>query len=115
MVDVLTDPKIWLLILVLSVVGAFARLANYYLGLRGRDTIETIYPRIKPQTWSRVLRFYGKFSTLPLLLASIPFIGTVLTVGAGMAGVSRNGFLFWVIVSKIIRNWILVLVIFRLI
>ena len=87
MVDVLTDPKIWLLISVMSVVGAFARLANYYLGLRGRDTIESIYPRVKPETWDRVLLSYQHLSRLPLLLASIPIIGTVLTIGAGMAGI----------------------------
>lgn len=114
MVDVLTNPQIWLLILVLSVLGAFARLANYYLGLRGKDAIESIYPRIKPETWDRVLRSYQRLGKLPLLLSSIPFIGTVLTMGAGMAGVGRNGFLFWVTVSKIIRNWILVLLIWWL-
>ncbi|MGB3715206.1 MAG: hypothetical protein WA996_12320 [Candidatus Promineifilaceae bacterium] len=114
MVDVLTNPQIWLLILVLSVLGAFTRLANYYLGQRGKDTIESIYPRIKPETWDRVLLSYKRLGNLPLLVASIPFIGSVLTIGAGMAGVGRNGFLVWVTISKIIRNWILVLLIWWL-
>ena len=51
---------------------------------------------------------------MPLLVASIPFIGTVLTIGAGMASISRNSFLLWVMISKVIRNWILVLIIWWL-
>jgi membrane protein YqaA with SNARE-associated domain len=114
MIDVLTDPKIWLLILFLSFVGALARLANYYAGQRGKETIESIYPRIKPETWERVITSYRRLGPLPLLVASIPIIGTVLTLGAGMSGVGRTSFLFWVMVSKVIRNWILVLLFWRL-
>ncbi|HET6443708.1 MAG TPA: hypothetical protein VFI27_03930 [candidate division Zixibacteria bacterium] len=114
MVSVLTDPKIWLVILILSILGAFARLANYYAGQHGRDTIESLYPRIGPDTWDRVLQAYGHLGRLPLLVASIPIIGTLLTVGAGMIGVSRTSFLVWVTLSKVIRNWILVLLFWRL-
>ena len=114
MVDLLSDPKIWLLIVGASILGAFARLANYYAGLRGKDVIEKIYPQIEPERWERILRLYERLGRLPLLISSIPIIGTLLTVGAGMAGISRNSFLFWVAVSKIIRNWILVLIFWRL-
>lgn len=35
-------------------------------------------------------------------------VGTLVSVGAGMHGVGRGTFIFWVTVSKIIRNWLLV-------
>ena len=114
MLDLLTDPKIWLVVLVLSVWGSVARLPNYFLGNRGKEQIETLYPRIKPETWQRVLGYYERLGPLPLLISSIPLIGSLLTVTAGMAGIRRNSFLFWVGVSKIIRNWILVLLLWRL-
>jgi membrane protein YqaA with SNARE-associated domain len=115
MIDALTDPKIWLLILVFSVLGALARLTNYYAGNRGKDTIENFAPGVKQETWDRVLKWYQRLGPLPLLISSIPLIGTVLTIGAGMAGIGRNSFLVWVVVSKVIRNWILVLILLRLI
>lgn len=115
MIDLLSDPELWLLILGASILGAFARLANYYAGLRGKEIIEKIYPQIEPERWDRVLRLYQRLGRLPLLISSIPIIGTLLTVGAGMAGISRNSFLFWVTVSKIIRNWILVFLFWKLI
>jgi membrane protein YqaA with SNARE-associated domain len=114
MIDLLSDPKLWLLILGASILGAFARLANYYAGSRGKDVIESIYPQIEPQRWERILLSYKRLGVLPLLIASIPIIGTLLTVGAGMAGIGRNTFLFWVTLSKIIRNWLLVFIIWYL-
>jgi membrane protein YqaA with SNARE-associated domain len=110
MIDLLSDPKIWLLIIGASVLGSFARVANYYAGLRGKEVIVNIYPQIEPERWERISRLYDRLGHLPLLLSSIPIIGTLLTVGAGMAGIGRNNFLFWVTVSKVIRNWILVFI-----
>ena len=80
----------------------------------GRLIDETLYPQIEPERWARILRLYERLGRLPLLISSIPIIGTLLTVGAGMAGISRNSFLFWVTVSKVIRNWILVFIFWRL-
>ena len=60
MLDVLTNPQMWLLALVLSILGSFARLANYYAGQRGKNTIESIYPRITQETWDRVLLSYKR-------------------------------------------------------
>ena len=114
MVDTLTDPKIWLLILFISAWGALARLANFYAGQRGKGKIIELYPRIDSETWERVLRSFQRCGPIPLLLASLPIIGTVLTIGSGMAGISRASFLALVMLSKIIRNWILVLLLMQL-
>jgi membrane protein YqaA with SNARE-associated domain len=115
LLEYLSNPQLWLLIVVLSLVGSFARLPNYYGGLRGKEAIETFYPRIKPETWERVLDWYRRLGPLPLLIASIPFIGTVLTIGAGMASIRRIYFLIFVFLSKVVRNWLLVLIIARVI
>jgi membrane protein YqaA with SNARE-associated domain len=111
LIDVLTDPQIWLIVLVISILGSLARLANFYAGRQGKEKIETVFTQIKPETWEKVLGSYRRLGPLPLLVASIPFIGTVLTIGAGMAGIGRNSFILWVMISKVIRNWILVLII----
>lgn len=111
MSKLLTTPELWLLLVLASIIGSFARLPNYYAGRRGKDVIESIYPRIKPETWEKVIVWYRNLGPIPLLVASIPIIGSVLTVGAGMANVGRNRFLILVAISKIIRNWILVWII----
>ena len=114
MIDVLTDPEIWLVILAISALGSLARLANFYAGQQGKEKIEAVYTRIKPETWENALGYYRRLGSLPLLVSSIPLIGTVLTIGAGMAGIGRNSFLLWVMIRKVLRNWILVLIIWWL-
>lgn len=47
MIDLHSDPKIWLLTIGASVLGVFARLANYYAGVHGKEVIENIYPQTK--------------------------------------------------------------------
>ena len=111
MIDLLSQPELWLLIVVFSIIGSFARLPNYYAGLRSKEVIESIYPRIQPETWEKVIVWYRNLGPIPLLVASIPLIGSLLTVGAGMAKVGRNRFLIFVTISKIFRNWILVWII----
>ena len=39
MIEVLTDPEIWLFLLAISALGALARLTNYYAGQRGKERI----------------------------------------------------------------------------
>jgi membrane protein YqaA with SNARE-associated domain len=111
MIDVLLDVQIWLIVLFISVLGALARLTNYFAGSRGKQAIIEFYPRIKAETWDNTLAWYARLGPLPLLIASIPIIGTLITISAGMAGIGRNSFFFWVTLSKIIRNWLLVLII----
>ena len=38
--EYLTNPQLWPLIIVLRLVGSFARLPNYYGGLRGKEMIK---------------------------------------------------------------------------
>lgn len=111
MLELLSNPQLWLLIIVLSIIGSFTRLPNYYAGLRGKDVITSLYPRIEATTWEKVAAWYQKLGPIPLLVASIPIIGSLLTVGAGIANVDRSRFLIFVAISKIIRNWILVWII----
>ena len=111
MIDYLTDPKLWLLIIILGIWGAVARLPNYYGGQLGRKKIEEAYPRIKPESWDRAQDFFDRLGPIPLLFASIPLLGSILTIAAGMAGIERLIFLITVTISKIIRNWLLVFLI----
>jgi membrane protein YqaA with SNARE-associated domain len=42
----------------------------------------------------------------------VPGLATVLTVGAGMFGIRLIPFLFWVSLSKVGRNWLIVLLLY---
>jgi membrane protein YqaA with SNARE-associated domain len=44
------------------------------------------------------------------VLSGIPTLGLVLTTAAGAFGIERNAFLGWVMLSKVIRNSLIVFV-----
>lgn len=108
MIALLLDVETWLVIIILSFLGSFGRVIKYQLGKQGKDRIVETLPRIGPETWDKVLAWHGRLGVLVLLVASLPIVGTLVSVGAGMQGVGRGTFIFWVTVSKVIRNWLLV-------
>jgi membrane protein YqaA with SNARE-associated domain len=110
--DLLTDPRAWLAVLGLSVVGIGVSLGAYQGGRRGRPAVQERLSSIGPERWDQVQGYYDRWGAGILLLSSIPGLATVLTVGAGMFGIRLIPFLTWVTVSKVTRNWLIVLLLY---
>jgi membrane protein YqaA with SNARE-associated domain len=107
--SLLLDVKIWLLILLISIVGAVAALSFYYLGKRGTEAVLARFPQIREERWEEVQALYREHGTGLLLLSSIPMVGGLLIAAAGAFGVGVFTFLLWVLVSRVARNWLIVL------
>jgi membrane protein YqaA with SNARE-associated domain len=105
----LLDPDLWLLVAVVSVLGALGNLALYYLGQRGTEAVFERFPGLEGERWERIGAYYQRYGPKLLVLSAVPGLGTVLTTGAGAFDVERYAFLFWVIVGKALRNWLIVL------
>ena len=105
--DLLLDPTAWLIVVAMSVLGSIGNLALYQVGKQGIDAIQKRFPRIKPEQWQRVKRLYDNYGGWVLLLSGIPVLGSLLTTAAGAFGVPRPAFLLLVTVGKMLRNWIL--------
>jgi membrane protein YqaA with SNARE-associated domain len=105
----LLTPGLWLLVGVVSVLGALGNLALYYLGQRGSGAVFERFPGLEGERWERIGAYYHRYGAKLLILSAVPGLGTVLTTGAGAFDVERYAFLFWVIVGKALRNWVIVL------
>jgi membrane protein YqaA with SNARE-associated domain len=110
--DLLTDPRAWLAVLGLSVVGIGISLGAYQAGRRGKSTVRERFSSISPDRWDQVQGYYDRWGSGILLMSSIPGLATVLTVGAGMFGIRLIPFLIWVTISKLTRNWLIVLLLY---
>ena len=110
--DLLTDPRAWLAVVGLSFVGIAVSVAAYQGGRRGRSAVQERFSKISPERWEQVQGYYDRWGSGILLLSSIPGLATVLTVGAGMFGIRLIPFLLWVTVSKVTRNWLIVLLLY---
>jgi membrane protein YqaA with SNARE-associated domain len=108
-VHLLLDPIAWLVVVGFSLLGGVGNLALYQVGRQGVDAIRQRFPRIKDEQWLRVKGLYERYGAWILLLSGIPVLGSMLTTAAGAFDVPRPAFLLLVTISKILRNWLLVI------
>jgi membrane protein YqaA with SNARE-associated domain len=108
-VDLLLDPTAWLIVVALSILGSIGNLALYQVGKQGVDAIRQRFPRIKDEQWLRVKGLYDRYGAWILLLSGIPVLGSMVTTAAGAFDVPRPMFLLLVTISKMLRNWLLVI------
>jgi membrane protein YqaA with SNARE-associated domain len=107
--SLLLDVKIWSLVLLLSTLGAVAALSFYYLGKRGTEAVLERFPQLQEERWEGVQELYREHGSGLLLLSSIPMIGGLLIAAAGAFGIGVSTFFLWVLVSRIARNWLVLL------
>ena len=105
--DLLLEPLAWLLVILVSLIGALTELAFYKLGQEGMEAVTARLPRIKPEQWNRARELFEKRGSWILLLSGVPGLGMVLVTAAGAFGVRVGEFILWATVGKVLRNWIL--------
>ncbi len=106
--SMLLDPILWMLVVVISAVGAAGNLALYYLGRGGTEAVFERFPQLEGERWERIGTYYERYGARVLILSAIPGLGTVLTTGAGAFNIKRNIFLVWIFLAKLMRNWLII-------
>jgi membrane protein YqaA with SNARE-associated domain len=109
--NLLTNPLVWLLVLVLSVAGVGTALVPYYVGKRGIEAVLARFPRLEEERLWRVDGLYREHGSGLLFFSFIPMLGVLLTAGAGVVGVEIPTFVLWVLVGRTLRNSILLVLV----
>ena len=105
----LLDIKVWLVVLAISALGTVATLAYYYLGKQGVRAVLERAPQITEERWDRAEHLYEKHGSKLLFLSALPVVGAVLESAAGALGVGLAVYVVWVLVGRLVRNWMLLL------
>jgi membrane protein YqaA with SNARE-associated domain len=103
------DLRAWLAVIVFSAVGVLFNLANYYVGQRGFEAVQERFHVIQPEKWDRATSWYTTRGSWILILSAVPMLGLILTTAAGALGVRRLYFLLWVAIGRLVRNWLVLL------
>jgi membrane protein YqaA with SNARE-associated domain len=110
--DLFTSPLAWAIVLILSAIGLAASLPTYYLGRKGMPAVRERFPDVPEERWQQVEGLFDRWGALILLLTALPGFGTVIPPAAGANGVRPVFFILLVALAKLIRNWVIVLVVF---
>lgn len=105
----LTDPRLWLIVLFVSAIGLIEKLAIYRAGQQSASIDPKRAMGIDPERAARLETLFETRGSYILILVSIPGIGAALSIVAGAIGVKAATFIFWVSLSNLIRNWLIVI------
>ena len=111
---VLFELWAWLLVILVSLLGAVGNLTLYKLGKEGQEAVASRFPRIDLARFRRAGELFQKRGSWILLLSSVPGLGLLLSTAAGAFGVETHEFLLWVMVAKMVRNWLLLIIVANL-
>lgn len=109
MMSVLLDIRIWLVVLAISALGTVTTLAYYYLGKQGAKAVQDRVPQITEERWDRAQHLYQEYGSKLLFLSALPVVGAVLESAAGALGVGLTAYVVWVLIGRLVRNWVLFL------
>ena len=110
--DLLTNPLVWILVLVLAGIGLAGSLPTYYLGRQGMPHIRKRFPKIKEERWEQIESWFQRWGTPIVLLTLLPGFGTVIPPVAGAHGIRLGFFILLVAIAKIVRFWFIILFFF---
>ena len=109
LIAALTDPRLWLVVLIWVAIGVINKLVYYEAGERsGKAALEKIHGYTKERA-DRFHGYYDRWGSPLLLLSSIPVFGSVISVLAGIEGVAMLVFIILVVISSVVRNWLIIL------
>jgi membrane protein YqaA with SNARE-associated domain len=107
--DMLREPLAWLLVVLVSLIGALTELAFYKLGQEGYERVASRFPQINPEQWERAHDLFEKRGSWILLLSGVPGLNVVLVTAAGALGVRVAEFILWATIGKALRNWLVLI------
>lgn len=109
MIDALTNPKYWLIVIILSALGVVTQYALYAAGRsKGDEALEHV-PGMTSKRRNQMEERFERWGALTLVLASIPIIGQTAVALAGVGEVKRVTFLIIVSATYLARNWMIVI------
>ena len=102
--DGLTDPKMWIIVFIVSLLCVVTKYAYYKVRMLGKNSALEHIPRITPEQRDRLEANYQNRGSFMLLFSSIPVIGSGLAAAIGAFETRLGLFVILVMISNQICN-----------
>ena len=106
----LLEPWVWFLIILLTVLGTAFSFLKYTVGRDGTEAILERYPQVGKDRLDRATGLFERHGSVILLFAAVPGLDTIVCAVAGAVDVGRVKFILWVTIAKLVRFWLLALI-----
>lgn len=97
-------------ILVLAALTLLSSVAKYRLGEAGLATVKSHFPQVSDERWDRVGGYFERWGSPVVFLSFLPVAAWIIPPAAGAYGVGFRAFLVWAFLAKVVRYWLLLLI-----
>jgi len=101
--------NLWVIFATATTGNTLGSIVNYYVGKYGSSFILSRYIKIDSKKLKNVEIMYQKWGAPFLFFAWIPVIGDPLTIVAGAFNLNLYIFIFWVILGKAFRYFLIIM------
>jgi membrane protein YqaA with SNARE-associated domain len=110
--DMLSDWRLWLVVIFLTTATLVTSVAKYRLGKNGLESLKEHYPQVSDERWDRVGNYFQRWGSVIVLFSFLPLLAWIIPPAAGAYGIKFRPFLVWAFLAKMVRYWILILIVF---
>jgi membrane protein YqaA with SNARE-associated domain len=111
MLDLLLNWRLWGLDLILAAITVSASVAKYEIGKGGYKSLREKYPQVHEARWDQVHSYFNRWGAPLVLVSFVPVLTWIIPPAAGAFGIRFRRFLIFAFLAKVIRYWILILII----
>jgi membrane protein YqaA with SNARE-associated domain len=112
LLDMLSDWRLWLVVIFLTTVTLVTSVAKYRLGRNGLESLMEHYPQVSDERWLAVESYFDRWGSLVVLFSFLPLLAWIIPPAAGAYGIRFRSFLVWAFIAKMVRYWILLFIVF---
>ena len=112
--DLFLDWRVWAAVISLTALTLIFSVAKYRFGKSGLDNLKERYPQVSDERWARVFSYFKRWGAFVVFFSFLPLLAWIIPPAAGAYGVKFRPFLFWVFIAKMVRYWLLIIIVFGL-
>ena len=112
LIDMLSDWRLWLVVIFLTTATLVTSMVKYRLGRSRIDVLKEHYPQVSDERWERIGGYLERWGAFVVLFSFLPLLAWIIPPAAGAYGVKFRPFLAWAFVAKMVRYWLLILIVF---
>ena len=110
LLDILSDFRLLLMVVIATIVGVIAGLVEYKLGSTQRQNIFEHTDRLTPEMLERFQNAENTLGSPVLILSGLPILGPPVSIAAGVIGSRLRTFIMWGTIGRLLSNTLILMI-----
>ena len=109
--DLFIEWQVWAVVIFLALFTLVFAAGKYRLGRDGYQALKEHYPQVSEERWERVNGYFERYGAPVVFFSFVPVMAWIIPPAAGAYGIRLRPFLFWAFLAKMVRYWLLIIIV----